>query len=39
MCDDFFETDVKDLWGLCTPNSIIVVYSRTATSYFLGAKE
>ena len=28
MCDDLFETDVKDLWGLCTPNSIIVVYSR-----------
>ena len=29
----------KDLWGLCAPISIIVVYSRTATSYFLGAKE
>ena len=29
----------KDLWGLCAPIFIIVVYSRTATSYFLGAKE
>ena len=24
----------KDLWGLCAPIFIIVVYSRTATSYF-----
>ena len=29
----------KDLWGLCAPIFIIVVYSRTATSYFWGAKE
>ena len=29
----------KDLWGLGTPISIIVVYCRTATSYFLGDKE
>ena len=29
----------KDLWGLCAPIFIIVVYSRTATSYFLGVKE
>ena len=29
----------KDLLGLCAPIFIIVVYSRTATSYFLGAKE
>ena len=29
----------KDLWALCAPIFIIVVYSRTATSYFLGGKE
>ena len=29
----------KDLWGLCAPIFIIVVYCRTATSYFLGDKE
>ena len=29
----------KDLWGLCAPIFIIVVYCRTATSYFLGGKE
>ena len=29
----------KDLKGLCAPIFIIVVYSRTATSYFFGAKE
>ena len=29
----------KDLWGLWAPISIIVVYSRTATSYSFGAKE
>ena len=29
----------KDLWGLCAPISIIVVYSKTATSYYLRAKE
>ena len=29
----------KDLWGLCAPISIIVVYSKTATSYYFGAKE
>ena len=29
----------KDLWGLCAPISIIVVYSKTATSYYFWAKE
>ena len=29
----------KDLWVLCAPIFIIVVYCRTATSYFLGGKE
>ena len=29
----------RDLWGLCAPISIIVVYSKTATSYYFGAKE
>ena len=29
----------KDLWGLCTPIFIIVVYCRTATSYYFRAKE
>ena len=29
----------KDLWELCAPIFTIVVYSRTATSYFWGAKE
>ena len=30
----------KDLWGLCAPISIIVVYySITATSYFWGDKK
>ena len=29
----------KDLWALCTPIFIIVIYCRTATSYFLGDKE
>ena len=29
----------KDLWGLCAPIFIIVVYSKTATSYYFGAKE
>ena len=28
----------KDLWGLCAPISIIVVYSRTAISYFWGLR-
>ena len=28
----------KDLWALCTPIFIIVVYCRTATTYFLGGK-
>ena len=28
----------KDLWGLCAPIFIIVVYSRTATSYFWGLR-
>ena len=29
----------KDLWALCTPIFIIVVYCRTATTYFLEGKE
>jgi hypothetical protein len=29
----------KDLWGLCAPIFIIVVYCKTATSYFFGDKE
>ena len=29
----------KDLWVLCAPIFIIVVYYKTATSYFLGGKE
>ena len=29
----------KDLWGPCAPISTIVVYSKTATSYYFGAKE
>ena len=29
----------KDLWCLCAPIFIIVVYSKTATSYYFGAKE
>ena len=29
----------KDLWALCAPIFIIVVYCKTATSYFLGGKE
>ena len=29
----------KDLWALCAPIFIIVVYCRTATSYFWGDKE
>ena len=29
----------KDLWALCAPIFIILVYCRTATSYFLGYKE
>ena len=29
----------KDLWALCAPIFIIVVYCRTATSYFFGGKE
>jgi hypothetical protein len=29
----------KDLWGLCAPISIILVYIKTATSYYFGAKE
>ena len=29
----------KDLWALCAPIFIIVVYCRTAPSYFLGGKE
>ena len=28
----------KDLWALCAPIFIIVVYCKTATSYFLGRK-
>ena len=29
----------KDLWDLCAPIFIIVVYCRTATNYFFGGKE
>ena len=29
----------KDLWALCAPIFIIVVYCRTAPSYFFGGKE
>ena len=29
----------KDLWVLCAPIFIIVVYCKTATSYFFGGKE
>ena len=29
----------KDLWALCAPIFIIVVYCKTATSYFFGGKE
>ena len=29
----------KDLWALCAPIFIIVVYCRTATSFFFGRKE
>ena len=29
----------KDLWALCAPIFIIVVYCKTASSYFLGGKE
>ena len=37
----YFRVDsaIRDLWALCAPIFIIVVYSRTATSYFLGGKE
>ena len=28
----------KDLWALCAPIFIIVVYCKTAASYFLGGK-
>ena len=45
ICNHFFETDFilgcanKDLWALCAPIFIIVVYCRTATTYFFGGKE
>ena len=29
----------KDLWGPCAPIFTIVVYSKTATRYYFGAKE
>ena len=29
----------KDFWALCAPIFIIVVYCKTATSYFLVGKE
>ena len=29
----------KDLWAFCAPIFIIVVYCKTATSYFFGDKE